>query len=128
MMASTIQQPAFQHQIGSPRAPPFNPADVTLTPQAQFPTERWGGKVFACPKFTWPDTAQDVRFTPIKSVSFKSPDSVSIPLRVIAVSLVKFQQPLWAPGKQAVFSSERQAFPGSAAGLSASVLNRLTGQ
>ena len=119
----------FSSQHSNVFSPPPMSTSSQPHPQAQFSTaRREAGSLRAL--FAWPYAAQDVQFTPIKGGRFKSPDWVSIPLLVIAQSIFKFQQPLCESGKQAVLISERQAFLGSAAGVSASglMLNWLMGQ
>lgn len=120
MVPSTIQQPAFKCIF------PTTNVDVISTPPRLSSPQRAGKRGLCMPC----SLDQMLQFTPIKGGRFKSPDWVSIPLLVIAHSIFKFQQPLCESGKQAVLISERQAFLGSAAGVSASglMLNWLTGQ
>lgn len=110
LMPSTIQQPTFQMHF-----PHRECRRHSNPPRLSPPPQRRGNQSLHA-AFPRPNAAHDVQFTPIKGVWFKSPDSISIPLLVIAHSVVKLQQPLWARGKHAASISDRQAFSGSAAG------------
>ena len=78
----------------------FSPPRMSTSfksPEAQSPPaprQRAGELGSLHATFPRPNAAHDVQFTPIKGVWFKSPDSISMPLLVIAHSVVEFQQPL----------------------------------
>lgn len=80
---STRQQQAFKG---------ISPHNVSIPASERFSSPQHGGEERSLRAlFTWPNTAQDGQF---------NPDSFSIPLLVITQGLVKFQQPVSAPGTE----------------------------